>query len=361
MRIVVLTDLYPPAAGGGYERSCADVVHRWRCAGHQVLVLTTPGDVPSVGGVRRDLPFGPAARATDADERRAADAVDAAVRDLRPDVVSAWNLARVPQRGVLDAVARARVPLVIVACDAWLADTSADLPRPAPGSTIAWVSADLRDRTALPPWAPRSGTVIGSGIDGGVFPARRSAAPRPWRGGLLFVGRLSPAKGVDDAVAALAHLADRVRLHVVGAGTDERRAELHDLAARIGAADRLSTAQGDRADLPQIYRAADVLLFPSRWAEPFGLVPLEAMACSTPVIATGTGGSADYLVDGANAMLVAPHDPPAIAAAVTRLAAHPALRARLVRHGLRTARAHDIDHVAAALGTVHERAASASS
>ena len=84
--------------------------------------------------------------------------------------------------------------------------------------------------------------------------------------------------------------------------------------------------------------AADAILFPVTWNEPWGLVPLEAMATGRPVIATGTGGSGEYLRDGENALLVPPGDAGALAEAVKRLAADPDLRAHLRAGGLTTAR-----------------------
>ncbi len=81
---------------------------------------------------------------------------------------------------------------------------------------------------------------------------------------------------------------------------------------------------------------SDVLLFPGRWEEPWGLVPLEAMACGCPVVATGRGGSREYLEDGYNCLLV-PGQPEALARAVRRLSDDPALRERLRAGGLATA------------------------
>ena len=86
-----------------------------------------------------------------------------------------------------------------------------------------------------------------------------------------------------------------------------------------------------------MYGRADAVLFLPTWPEPWGLVPLEAMACGTPVIATGTGGSAEFLDHERNCLLVAPNDPPAVADAVRRLAGDPALRERLRAGGLETA------------------------
>jgi glycosyltransferase involved in cell wall biosynthesis len=90
----------------------------------------------------------------------------------------------------------------------------------------------------------------------------------------------------------------------------------------------------------KLYRSHDALLFPVRWDEPWGLVPLEAMASGMPVIATGRGGSGEYLRDGENSLIVPAEDPAALAAAVERLAADPDLRRRLRAGGLETAPRH---------------------
>ena len=78
------------------------------------------------------------------------------------------------------------------------------------------------------------------------------------------------------------------------------------------------------------------MLFPVRWAEPWGLVPLEAMTVGTPVVASGRGGSGEYLRDGQNALVCEP-EPEALAGAVQRLAGDAALRARLRDGGFQTA------------------------
>jgi glycogen synthase len=83
------------------------------------------------------------------------------------------------------------------------------------------------------------------------------------------------------------------------------------------------------------------VLFPVTWQEPWGLVPLEAMAVGRPVVATATGGAAEYLVDEHNALVVAPGDADALAAAVRRLAEDGSLRERLREGGAETARRYD--------------------
>jgi glycosyltransferase involved in cell wall biosynthesis len=130
---------------------------------------------------------------------------------------------------------------------------------------------------------------------------------------------------------------------VQGTGDLAERGRLAALAAELGVADRVRFGVVDRAGLVERYRAADALVFPSEWEEPFGLVPLEAMGVGRPVVSTARGGSAEYLAHGANALVIPPSDPDALAAAVQRLAADDELRHRLRQGGLRTAGAHTLD------------------
>jgi glycosyltransferase involved in cell wall biosynthesis len=91
-------------------------------------------------------------------------------------------------------------------------------------------------------------------------------------------------------------------------------------------------------DVPDAYAAADAVVFPVRWQEPWGLVPLEAMAVGRPVVASSAGGgAAEYLHDEHNCLQFAPGDATALAAALRRLAADPELRDRLIAAGHETA------------------------
>jgi glycosyltransferase involved in cell wall biosynthesis len=95
-----------------------------------------------------------------------------------------------------------------------------------------------------------------------------------------------------------------------------------------------------RRELHEAYGWADAVVFPVIWDEPWGLVPLEAMARGTPVVATGAGGSAEYLRDGDNCVLFQRGEARALAAALVRLGGDDVLRARLREHGLATAELH---------------------
>jgi glycosyltransferase involved in cell wall biosynthesis len=132
---------------------------------------------------------------------------------------------------------------------------------------------------------------------------------------------------------------------------------LEQRATDLGVGDRVALTESSRNELPVRYAAADVVLFTSLWDEPQGLVPLEAMACGTPVIATGTGGSVEYLRHEENCLLVSPGEPAALAAAVRRLAGDIGLRARLRAGGILTAGRFSADTQSAILEAVHLEAA----
>jgi D-inositol-3-phosphate glycosyltransferase len=158
----------------------------------------------------------------------------------------------------------------------------------------------------------------------------------PWRAGsvrLLSVGRLVERKGVETLVEALSLLPDAELVVAGGPPPDELGDDPHVgrlLAAgeRAGVRSRLHVVgrvPHERA--AELMRAADVVLTVP-WYEPFGIVPLEAMACGTPVVASAVGGMLDTVVDGVTGLLVPPRDAPAVAGAVRRLVADPQVLAR---------------------------------
>ena len=173
---------------------------------------------------------------------------------------------------------------------------------------------------------------------------------------MVNAGRLDPRKGLETAVRALVHL-PTTTLELLPAADDPYRAELEKLAAELGVRDRLQFTLTTRDRLRRHYLDADVCVFPTEWDEPFGLVPLEAMACGTPVVATGRGGSGEFLLGDENCLRFPDGDPAALAAAVQRLAADPSLRERLVTGGLRTAAELTVDRYAESLEEWHIAAA----
>ena len=132
---------------------------------------------------------------------------------------------------------------------------------------------------------------------------------------VLFVGRLSPEKGILDLVQA----ADGIPLTVAGDGPLR---------------DRVPGALGfvQHTALPPLYERAAVVAVPSH-REGFGVACAEAMAHARPVVASAVGGLLDLVVDGETGMLVPPRDIPALREALERLLADPDLRRRLGEAG----------------------------
>jgi glycosyltransferase involved in cell wall biosynthesis len=129
------------------------------------------------------------------------------------------------------------------------------------------------------------------------------AASRPAKGGptILFVGRLVPKKGLQHLIAAFPRIlavAPEARCVVVGGSKvfDTFGSELRKLSRRLGVADRFCWLQDvPELDMPRVYRAADVAVFPSVHYESLPTVILEAMACGVPVVATRNWGTPEAL------------------------------------------------------------------
>ena len=153
---------------------------------------------------------------------------------------------------------------------------------------------------------------------------------------LLQLGRMVPRKGVDNVIRALSRLRDdhaiRARLLVVGG---ESAVPDPALTPEIGRLQALAEAEGvagqvlfvgarGRDVLRYYYAAADVFVT-TPWYEPFGITPVEAMACGTPVVGAAVGGIKATVVDGETGFLVPPRDPAALADRLAQLLGDPAL------------------------------------
>jgi D-inositol-3-phosphate glycosyltransferase len=203
-------------------------------------------------------------------------------------------------------------------------------------------------------------SVVPCGVDVKRFTPSGPRAPRaPGRFRLVAACRLVERKGIGDVVAALAEVPD-AELHVAGGpvaealDADPEARRLRALAGECGVGERLVLhGRVGRDEMPALLRSADAVVC-APWYEPFGIVPLEAMACGVPVAATAVGGQTDSVVDGVTGVHVPPRDPAALAAALRALLADPARRARLGAAGVRRARsrfAHD--RIAAATRDVY--------
>ncbi|HSL37738.1 MAG TPA: glycosyltransferase [Arthrobacter sp.] len=197
------------------------------------------------------------------------------------------------------------------------------------------------------------------GVDLDLFPGAGPADRRHRPHRILSVGRLVPRKGVDVVIRALPLLRNAgfpdVELLVVGGGGDATETEADSEARRLlSVASELDVRQQvtfrgqvPRESMPGIFRSADAVVC-TPWYEPFGIVPLEAMACGIPVVAAAVGGLRDTVVDQGTGLHVPPRDPQATAGALARLLADQGLRQTLGRAGQQRARSrYSWDRVAA--------------
>ena len=171
---------------------------------------------------------------------------------------------------------------------------------------------------------------------------------------LLFVGRIQPLKGLEVAVRALGHLADRnVTMIVVGgaSGTegDTEVERIRDLISELHLGSRVRFVDPQPHHLlSSWYRAADVSLVPSR-SESFGLVALEAAACGTPVVASAVGGLRTLVDHGQTGFLVEGRDPEVFAAYIDELLTNPGLAALMGHEAASRARGYTWSLAAARL------------
>jgi type III pantothenate kinase len=207
-------------------------------------------------------------------------------------------------------------------------------------------------------------TVVPCGVDLDLFtPDGRRARRRPGRKRIVCVGRLVERKGVGNAISALVALPD-VELVVAGGppraqlDRDPEARRLRALAEETGVADRVDLrGRMGRADVAALLRSADAAVCVP-WYEPFGIVPLEAMACGTPVVASAVGGMIDSVVDGVSGVHVPPRDPDRLAEALASLLPDAERRAACGRAGVeRARRRYGWPRIAAATLDVYARVA----
>ena len=157
---------------------------------------------------------------------------------------------------------------------------------------------------------------------------------------VLSVGRLSPEKDIGILVQATAMLTGDAQIAIVGTGPDERR--LKALVDRLGLANRVRfLGYVPAADLPDVYRLADIFVIASR-AELQSLATMEAMASGLPVVAANAYSLSELVCHGRNGFLASPGSGSELAAYLDQLLARPDLRAAMARECLQLISAHEL-------------------
>ena len=402
MRILVVTNRFPPAVSGGYELECAGVVAHLRRK-HEVTVLTSRlgrRSVPAAAGVIRRLPLAGAGSwgsvTAPLDQLRGVGVAHDVLAEVRPELVYVWNGSRLPYTA-LQVLTRSGVPLAFRVCEHWFAGLWGDdrfiryltpgekglrrlwaramrlvdrlpqlhagAPHPAVPAAISYNSAFLRDAVGVPdPILSRFVEVLHPATpeSDAMADVPRAPAGSPV---VLFVGRLEAQKGVHVAIEALARLAGEpglgeTELVVVGHGTAGRVRELQRLAREAGVGERVRFRGhlGGAALRAEVARSW-AWVVPSIWDEPAGLVCLEAGLARVPLVAARVGGIPELLRDGVEAALFDRGDSAACARALAEaLRGGPELTGRVGRARER-ARELGLDAYLSATDRFVERAA----
>jgi glycosyltransferase involved in cell wall biosynthesis len=366
VRILVVSALYPPVVFGGYEVECGVVVERLR-ERHDVLVLSSDQDRARAGeqaNVWREL-----ARLTP-DARGSLRAPSASLRAARsarralawaPDLVYVWNGASIPQAS-LRVLADSGVPLAFRVCEHWFGGLFVGdqylrelLPAHRRGTRAAWAAGcralNLLPALRLRPTAPLRAAVSWNSeamrrmapVPAFVEPVlERVCHPVPPHGELyervvrnpapepeiVFLGRVTPYKGVAVALQALALLRSEhgipARLAVVGPEDPPYGADMRRLAERLGVAAAVSwRGQATPEEAAAALARAHALIVPSTWDEPFGMVTIEGAFARVPIVASDVGGISEGVHNEEHALLFARGDAAAAAAALARTLSDP--------------------------------------
>lgn len=219
---------------------------------------------------------------------------------------------------------------------------------------IAECPQDREDLIRYYAAAPEKISLIPCGVDTEEFyPVDRKLARMrlnlPAEGPVLLqLGRMVPRKGVDNVVRSLALLKafpDAALLVVGGPAEDCGQTpdaeilRLQQLAKELGVRRQVTfVGQKKRDELKYYYSAADIFIT-TPWYEPFGITPLEAMACGTPVVGSDVGGIKYSVRNGKTGLLVPPNDPAALAAVVGQLLNNPAMRSEMAANAVKRVKA----------------------
>jgi glycosyltransferase involved in cell wall biosynthesis len=406
MRILFLTNFYPPASLGGYEQWCQEIAENLRSRGHDLVVLTSsygraglPKPEPTwirrelhlemeLASLRNGLQFFTSRKSR---EKENLSRLQQLVESFLPDTILVWGMWNLSRS--LPALAEKLLPQRVVYYMGdywptlpsqfetywqmpprnWVTAVPKFLLKPVADRVLSrgeqpalrferviFPSAFMRDELKRKNISPRETMVVYGAIDTSLYRYGNgsSGGQQEDNLSLLYIGRLTPDKGVHVAIEAMGCLVhqwqyDHLRLTIVGTGEPDYEAYLHRVARQedVDSVVDFLGAQSKEA-MPTIYGQSDILLFTSLWPEPFGRVLVEAMASGVAVVGTATGGAAEILVENENALLFAPGDAIGLARQVARLIKLPLLRQELTRAGRRIAVAKfDLQRMAAEIET----------
>lgn len=389
MRILVVTDGYPPADRRASDLACRDIVERLVERGHDVRVAAggaLPQKTAEAGLIhRRLLRDGAAETAWQGVFRK--ELVNQTVlrefiREFQPATALFFDFSRISASLPLLAESLG-IPVCLYAGDDGLATWEMDrwfqqqprgkrdrqavrylrrrfnlsaFPHPLPEIPTIFTSRYLAEMTGRIGKTSLKSVVIPPGVDLRRFPFKKESPSTPSR--LLYFGPIDPQRGIDTALQALGLLKrqsgyDGLKLTIAGPFPPSPGilVALKNRAAAAGIlADVSFTDYAPDRFSPDLFLSHELILYPAARVESVNPFLLEAMACGLPVVAAFKGGNAELLIDRVNALVVPPENPEACARAVARLLDDPALRETLRANARKTIEERfDLDRQAEAI------------
>lgn len=389
MRVLFLSNLYPPATNGGFEQWCQEIADGLHRRGHDVAVLTSqfgleriPNNEPEwvhrqlymemefasflINGLRFFT-------SREAREVHNQECLRQLISDFKPDLCFVWGMWNLSWS--LPALAELLLPgrVVYYMADYWPALPSQHQlywQSPAknwvtrvPKSLLRPVAQYLLEQENRPTLTFRralfpsrylqeeytkqgiiiqASRVIYGAIDTRPFVQENGSErvrSKNHRLDLLYAGRLAPEKGIPTAIKAIQILVSQreiqdVHLSIAGSGERGYVNYVHELVQREGLEDYVSfLGPVAKEAMPGLYRQFDAFLFTSTWQEPFGRVLVEALASGVAVIGTMTGGATEIMVEGENALTFSPEDSAGLADQIQKLYENPGLISQLAENG----------------------------
>ncbi|MBL9202598.1 MAG: glycosyltransferase [Opitutaceae bacterium] len=355
LSVLLVTNLFPPQELGGYGRMMWEFAHGLIARGHRVHILTSdvadfgqqPGadEIEMERHVARTLQLagtwrgGRAVPITDRVElaRRLRDnavRVQAAAAQCRADLVLAGNLDFLGPTLVRPLLDR-RIPVLHAVANANPGYGPAELP-PDAHYWIAGCSDWNADAIKQAGYVPARLETLYPGARIDRF--FRLFLPDTQRLRICYASLMLPYKGADTLVRALVRLHDAgldFTAEIAGDAPDPKfRLEMEELVRARGLADKVRfTGFLDRRGLAALFARSNVLVFPSRFQEPFGISQVEALAAGLVVVSSGTGGAREIIRDRIDGLLFNAGDDADLANKLVSLARSPETMARLQRQG----------------------------
>jgi glycogen synthase len=367
MRLLVISNLFPPEVLGGYEILCAQICQGLAARGHQVLVLTTKGantekkcrlseNLTVIRNLRLSTPFSSTPKKSRRHRQTVSDnnqtQTTKSIEQFKPDLIFIFSQLRLTL-GAAYAAEASLIPTLYSLNDFHLRGFAPGKFSLRPRKLARYllekfiypkltfkglqlkellvISKCLRDDLVATGVPVSHASVIYQAIMTESFQPKKNIGQLHNPPRVIYAGQLHHYKGVHHLLKSIKLLESKkidIKLYIAGSG-DEAYTEKLRLFSETLKSETIFCGSLKQSELADLYRQCDILVFPSTWREPFGLTHLEAMSCGTPVISTADGGHGEFLKHEVNALVFTPGNTQQLAEHLETLILHHSLRKKL--------------------------------